>query len=191
MPQNDIRTGMQIIRIRNAWHAKTTLLIFQQSYVWLKLVILWNPSPWTTPGYLKSYIKIVKWILPKKWRKMKGTFSNTTQNSFNRKDIKNSSDCLKSLLIVENWLQENLWENITRITLTIKIHEICYLPESEQTSYKILHLSNLKFIRGMFINNNIRPNVKSLTERNCLVHITIASYAMHQLHASTNCKYWK
>ena len=121
---------------------------------------------------------------------MKETFSNTTQNSFNRKDIKNSSDCLKSLLIVENWLQENLWENIiTRITLTIKIHEICYLPESEQTSYKILHLSNLKFIRGMFINNNIRPNVKSLTERNCLVHITIASYAMHQLHASTNCKY--
>ena len=125
MPQNDIRTGMQIIRIRNAWHAKTMLLIFQQSYVWLKLVILWNTSPWTTPGYLKSYIKIVKWILPKKWRKMKGTFSNTTQNSFNRKDIKNSSDCLKSLLIVENWLQENFWENIiTRITLTIKIQEI-------------------------------------------------------------------
>ena len=33
IPHNDIRTGTQIIRIRNAWHAKTTLLIFQQSYV--------------------------------------------------------------------------------------------------------------------------------------------------------------
>ena len=61
-------------------------------------------------------------------KKMKETFSNTIQNSFNGKDAKRFSDYCKSLLIVGNWLQENLSENIiTRIILTLaEIQEICY-----------------------------------------------------------------
>ena len=33
IPHNDFRTSSQIIRISNAWHAKTALLISQESYV--------------------------------------------------------------------------------------------------------------------------------------------------------------
>ena len=100
-------------------------------------------------------------------KKMKETFSNTIQKSFNGKDPKNSSDYRKSLLIVGNCLQENLPGNIiTRIILTLaEIQEICYLPENERTPQKILHLNNLTFIHGMLLTINIRPKLKSLTER--------------------------
>ena len=103
---------------------------------------------------------------------MKETFSNTIQESFAGKDAKNSSDYWKSLLIVGNWLQESLPENIitriiiTRIILTLpEIQEICYLPENEQTPQKIFRLKNLTFIHGMLLDIIIRPKLKSLTER--------------------------
>ena len=46
-----------------------------------------------------------------------------------------------------------------------EIQEICYLPENEQTPQKIFCLKNLTFIHGMLLDINIRPKLKSLTER--------------------------
>ena len=46
-----------------------------------------------------------------------------------------------------------------------EIQEICYLPENERIPQKILRLNNLTFIHGMLLNINIRPKLKSLTER--------------------------
>ena len=46
-----------------------------------------------------------------------------------------------------------------------EIQEICYLPENERTPEKILRLNNLTFIHGILLTINIRPKLKSLTER--------------------------
>ena len=46
-----------------------------------------------------------------------------------------------------------------------EIQDICYLPENERTPQKTLHLNNLTFIHGMLLTINIRPKLKSLTER--------------------------
>ena len=68
-------------------------------------------------NHIKNFFNELVHHIPKK---MKQAFSNTIQKSFKWKDAKNSSDYRKSLLIVGNWLQENLPENIiTRIILTL------------------------------------------------------------------------
>ena len=98
---------------------------------------------------------------------MKETFSNTIQKSFKGKDAKNFSGYRKSLLIVGNWLQEYLPENIiTRLILALaEIQELFCLPENSQIRPNIMHLNNVKFIHGMLLKINIRPKLKSLSER--------------------------
>ena len=95
----------------------------------------------------------------------KAKLNDIITTSFHLKEAKNSSDYGKSLLIVTNWLIQNLPEHyITKIFSTFsEIQEITYTVEEKRSCPKILRLSNLTFALLLFI--HIKDNLKSLASR--------------------------
>ena len=97
----------------------------------------------------------------------KTKLNNIITISFHLKEAKNSSDYRKSLLIVTNWLIQNLPEHyITKIFSTFaEIQEITYAVEEKRSCLKILRLSNLTFTHALLLFIHIKDNLKSLTSR--------------------------
>ena len=97
----------------------------------------------------------------------KAKLNDIISTSFHSKEAKNSSDYRKSLLIVTNWLIQNLSEHyITKIFSTFaEIQEITYAVEEKRSRPKILRLSNITFTHALLLFIHIKDNLKSLTSR--------------------------
>ena len=110
----------------------------------------------------------------------KAKLNDIITTSFHLQEAKKLSDYRKSLLIVTNWLVQNLTEHyITKIFSTFaEIQEITYAVEEKCSCPKILHLSNLTFTYALLLFIHIKYNLKSLTPRN-LFGVYYHSIAKH------------
>ena len=97
----------------------------------------------------------------------KAKLNDIISTSFDLKKAKNSSDYRKSLLIVTNWLIQNLPEPyVTKIFSTFaEIQETTYAVEEKRLCPKILRLSNLTFTHALLMFIHIKDNQNSLTSR--------------------------
>ena len=109
--------------------------------------------------------------------------NDITSTSFHSKESKNSSDYGKSLLIVTNWLIQNLSEHyIPRMLSTFaEIQEIA--AEEKRSCPKILCLSNITFTHALLLFIHVKDNLKPLTSTKLFgVHYhSIAKHAPIQL----------
>ena len=90
----------------------------------------------------------------------------TISLSFN-KEVRNSADHRKSLLIVTNWCQQNLKNHFgyQLLNTLTEIQELLYLPDNQRSTSSILRLINTTFRHAMIIKINIRGNLHSTTSR--------------------------
>ena len=97
----------------------------------------------------------------------KAKLNDTKTTSFHSKEAKNSSHYWKRLLIVTNWLIQNLPElYMTKISSTFaEIQGITYVIGEMRSCPKILRLSNITFTHALLLLIHIKDNLKSPTSR--------------------------
>ena len=116
----------------------------------------------------------------------KAKLNDTKTTSFHSKEAKNSSHYWKRLLIVTNWLIQNLPElYMTKISSTFaEIQGITYVIGEMRSCPKILRLSNITFTHALLLLIHIKDNLKSPPSRKlfCVYYLSIVRYAPIQFH---------
>ena len=134
-------------------------------------------------NHTKNLYDELPWHLPKN---EKAKLNDIITTSFHSKEAKNSSHYWKRLLIVTNWLIQNLPElYMAKIFSTFaEIPGITYAIREKRSCPKILRLSNITFTHALLLLIHIKDNLKSLTSRKLfgVYYLSIVRYAPIQFH---------
>jgi len=113
---------------------------------------------------ISNHIKNFYQELPLQVQKTeKKTILDVITMSFNGKELKNSSDYRRSLMIVTKWFLENRHGHfLTEILLSLsEIQELLYLKENLRSIVSVIRLHTITLKHAMLLKINLRSNLKS------------------------------